>query len=80
MKEEERHFISMCGHAGLVHGAKLDHDKSKAEQRIKSRYKDPVYQAGYQKIIEDRGWKEANKLCDIEEKGDMRRNALRKAE
>jgi hypothetical protein len=62
MTKEERHFISMCGHAGLVYGAKLDTDKSKADQCIKSRYKDPVYQAGYQKIIEDREWKERHAL------------------
>jgi len=62
MTKEERHFIKMCGYAGMVFGAKLDTDKGKAEQNIKSKYDDPVYQAGYQKIIEEREWKERNAL------------------
>jgi hypothetical protein len=58
LAKEERHFIEMCGHAGMIFGAKLDTDKSKSEQRIKSKYSDPVYQVGYQKIVEDRLWRD----------------------
>ena len=58
LAKEERHFIEMCGHAGMIFGCKFSSDKDKAEKCIRSKYSDPVYQVGYQKIIEDRLWRD----------------------
>ena len=56
LTKEERHFIEMCGYAGMIFGCKFSSDKDKAEKCIRSKYSDPVYQVGYQKIVEDRFW------------------------
>jgi len=55
LTKEERHFIEMCGHSGLIFGCRFIPDKKNGDA-VKSKYSDPVYQVGMKKIIEERLW------------------------